>query len=179
MAKKKINLELGYAIGLTVIEGISSEMPTLSPSLFLLCITLLTGWYVGGGRIISMHFTYKCVCVFSTYTIFPHLSFSIRGAYCFETRHLKVSQAWEWGGFTLPENTCLCSVLLAWINWAVSLSGVPACLGQIFFEEGHVCEAEGLEIPTQDGLSSKHSVKWARGSRVLISTACRAEEEIL
>lgn len=84
-----------------------------------------------------MRFTWKYVCVFCTYTIFSHLSFSIRVASWFETRHLKVSEAWE-GGFTLQENTCLCSVLLAQINWAVNLSGVPACLGQIFFEEAYL-----------------------------------------
>lgn len=35
--------------------------------------------------------------------------------------------------------------------------------GTDLFLRGHICEAKGLEIPTQDGLSSKHSVKQARG----------------
>lgn len=71
--KKFKNLGLGYGIGLAVIEGVSSEMPSLSPCLFLLSITLLIGLYVGGERIISMHFT----CVFCRYTIFSHLPFQL------------------------------------------------------------------------------------------------------
>lgn len=70
--------DLGYVIGQAVIVGITPEigMPTPLPSLFLLWITFLIGCCVGGGRVNSVRFTYKCVCLLHIHHPFPLICFN-------------------------------------------------------------------------------------------------------